>query len=1014
MIRSNRSVALLLTLLLVLQAFFSFSVGTATTLHAGQELYSIREQVPPEQTAIQTPALLITEVVPQSSGVGQPYEYVEIFNNTSEDIDLTNYQLQYFTSNMNSPANRWTITDKTIKAKSALVLWLKKFDYPHVPLWDFNSNYGVYLIPEQVFEVELTTSAQGLHDSALRKVGIAGPDGVPISTALINEGTRDGIENRSVLYQANGSEVNMTKISNNVIPTPGTLAHAQVPGPKMPVQLVATPGNQFVDLSWDSEDSEAVAFNVYYKGAGATGSITVTEQTYATVDSLTNHQEYHFRVTSLDAEGNESPATAEVIAFPQENVDVHAPAVPTGLTAHPGNGHVTLEWTSNSEPDLEGYRIFINGTLFTTVSADVQRWTVAPLENGREYTFTITAYDHVGNESSKSEPITAEPLQESVSIPRLLITEAVPDTHNFAGYDAFEYLELYNNSAEFIDLQGYRIRSGSWDVEITDSFKIAPWDTVLFWTRRAEIEPLTLEAFNSYYFSSYFSKYLPDERLKILGGIGGLVNSNNQTITVIDPNGLEVVKAHYSGDDVSELRAITFGYPQDGSIVMETLAGHQPVTPGWVVAGQVPSRPQQHTEAPQAPAHVQAVASAGQAEITWAANSEEDLYRYHIYKNGQLEFSVSAAEQQFTVYSLLGNQETTFELTAEDMSGNVSEKSTAVTVTPSHQLITQEERVIHSKDPKYSMLWEISKDGPVIPGLAQDLVPQGLGYDAENDWLLAIYYLDDKRPSTIAVIDATTEELVKAVVLYNEDGTPYTGHAGGITVSREHVWVASETFLYQMKLSDLVEAEDNEEVRFIEHIPVPVNAAYNVYADGVLWVGEFYEARSYPTDSSHHLVNRDGDLYYAWMAGYVLDEQTDSLTPEQWSENSGVSATPDMIFSTTEKVQGAVILEDQIILSTSYGRGNDSTLFRYNNPLSETQHTSVTVNGKEVPLWFLDRQAKPEQHSRLVFVPMSEGITTIGNQLYVMTEAGATKYRYTTTYPLDRLLIVDLEQWHNY
>ncbi|WP_413378211.1 hypothetical protein [Alkalihalobacillus sp. 1P02AB] len=366
---------------------------------------------------------------------------------------------------------------------------------------------------------------------------------------------------------------------------------------------------------------------------------------------------------------------------------------------------------------------------------------------------------------------------------------------------------------------------------------------------------------------------------------------------------------------------------------------------------------------------------------------------------------------EFTLAALTGNVDYVIELVAEDLSGNVSEKSEPITIRTSHQIIKQEERFEHPRSPEYDYLWDISEDGPVIPGLSEGLIPQGLSYYEEENWLLSVYYLDDKRPSTLTVVDAATEQLVKSIVLYNVDGTPYTGHAGGVAVSEDHVWIASEQSLFQLRLSDLLAAGDNEELQFIDEIPVPVQAAYNVYSDGVLWVGEFYEANDYPTNPEHHLINRDDETYFSWMVGFTLDETTDSFKNEQWSGEAGKTAHPDFIISTREKVQGVVFVEDQIILSTSYGRANDSYFYRYYSPLQEEPHMTVMLKEQEVPVWFLDSKQEPETNSLLRIIPMSEGIINVGTSLYATFESGANKYRFTTSYIMDRMLKIDLTKW---
>ncbi|WNB92206.1 lamin tail domain-containing protein [Bacillus sp. NEB1478] len=134
-------------------------------------------------------------------------------------------------------------------------------------------------------------------------------------------------------------------------------------------------------------------------------------------------------------------------------------------------------------------------------------------------------------------------------VPSLLITEIIPNTDNYAGSDAFEYLEIYNNSDQPIDLKGYRIQSGNMNAVISDPLIIEPWSTHLFWTRTSQVQPISLEAFNHNYFSSYKSKYMNENQIRMLDNVPGIVNGG-QTIKLLNPQGIEVIKVVYTGADV--------------------------------------------------------------------------------------------------------------------------------------------------------------------------------------------------------------------------------------------------------------------------------------------------------------------------------------------------------------------------------------------------------------------------------------------------------------------------------
>ena len=118
--------------------------------------------------------------------------------------------------------------------------------------------------------------------------------------------------------------------------------------------------------------------------------------------------------------------------------DVVPPAAPQAVYTVTGDGRVTINWVSNTEPDLAGYRVYRGtdgylGEMFPLSTTGSTTYVDLAVINGTTYYYAVAAYDAAGNESALS-------VENTLDTPRPAGTNLVLHDVSFepgdpAGYD---------------------------------------------------------------------------------------------------------------------------------------------------------------------------------------------------------------------------------------------------------------------------------------------------------------------------------------------------------------------------------------------------------------------------------------------------------------------------------------------------------------------------------------------------------------------------------------------------
>ncbi len=131
--------------------------------------------------------------------------------------------------------------------------------------------------------------------------------------------------------------------------------------------------------------------------------------------------------------------------------DAIAPFAPLGLSAsNIGESFVTLNWNSNAEADLLGYKIYVNGEFYK--NSKTNSVTVDRLSPSTSYDFTVKAYDNGYLLSSDSNVFNASTLSTDNLAKDLMITKYIEGSSNNKA------IEVTNLTGHDVDLSNYYLR----------------------------------------------------------------------------------------------------------------------------------------------------------------------------------------------------------------------------------------------------------------------------------------------------------------------------------------------------------------------------------------------------------------------------------------------------------------------------------------------------------------------------------------------------------------------------
>ncbi|OMF22065.1 hypothetical protein BK133_27285 [Paenibacillus sp. FSL H8-0548] len=596
-------------------------------------------------------------------------------------------------------------------------------------------------------------------------------------------------------------------------------------------------------------------------------------------------------------------------------------------------------------------------------------------------------------EGGLQETQTAEPAKG----PALMITEIVPDSKNVSSTDAYEFIEVYNNTDQPIDFKDYSLiyhyftplnveTSIPWTLSTDKAVIIPAHKPVVFWVKAKtiyELNPaLTVAQFNT----NYGSALEEDVNLFEIKTSGGLHNSEPRELIIQDKTGQIVSAASYENDDqTKENKGIFYSYPTDGSVnmVMMPGAGTLAATPGVINPAQVPGEPQ----LPPVITHTPVNSAAQTEDLTITAQIVHPIGHTVsssvYYKQGsETEFTrlpmleVNGSFQAIISKELLTEAQLNYYIEASD---GIETARTLV-----YDVVVQTDQFDYSKVPPL-LITELLPDSENVSNVSSDAFEFIEVYNNTdktinfNDFSL-VYRYPDKGPSAdiaweLETSDDATIPSRRSIVIWVQNNA--NGHYTTDDFNMKFgTTLVGNSSLFRTKVYDgMANAAARSLVIKDSNGIDLVIASYQNDAQTVPDKGIFY---AYPIDGSLHMKMMDNPGTLAATPGANALEQLPAETaklPEMTNYAPQVTAVSDAKLDGGIEVTAAINDEKPLALQASI----------YYKTVSQQSFTSVPLGYSDGSFKALIPAGAVTEATMLYYIEANDGINLVKTAEYPVT-----------------------------